>query len=70
MKTDIREICFANNNMSDRQFADLLTHMIQDEKQFNDLTKITYGSNNEFGWRTLEIIDKILRDKHPSFPLT
>ena len=70
MKSDVKEICFANNNMNDKQFADLLTHMTQDPKQFNNLHRITYGSNNELGWLTLEVLDKFLRDKHPNFPLT
>ena len=32
IKSDVKEILFANNNMNDKQFADLLSHMIEDEK--------------------------------------
>ena len=37
IEQDVKEICFANNNFTDAQFASLLSHMIADEKQFNDL---------------------------------
>ena len=67
---DVKEICFFNNNMADKQFADLLTAMIEDEKQYNDLQRISYGGNNELGQHTMTVLDKLITEKHPSFPLT
>ena len=46
---NVSEICFANNNMSDSQFAELLTAIKDETKQYNNLSRITYGSNNELG---------------------
>ena len=66
----IKEICFADNNMNDRQFADLLSHIITDEKQYNDLQRITYAGNNELGLKTLEVLDQFIKKKPVSYPLT
>ena len=67
---DINEVCFANNNISDQQFAELLSEMIDNEKVFNDLQRITYGGNNELGLKTMQVLDHLIREKHASFPLT
>ena len=67
---DINEICFVNNNISDKQFADLLQEMIKNDKVFNDLQRISYGGNNELGLKTMEVLDHIIKNKHASFPLT
>ena len=67
---DIKEIIFANNSISDKQFAEFLTHIIDNEAQFNNLQKISYGGQNELGQNTINVLDRLIKDKHPSFPLT
>ena len=67
---DIKEICLINNNIVDQQFADLLEELMQNEKVFDDLQRITYGGNNELGMKTMQMLDKLINEKHPSFPLT
>ena len=67
---DVKEICFSNNNMNDKQFADLLSRIITDEKQYNDLQRITSAGNNDLGQKTLEVLDYFIKNKNPSYPLT
>ena len=70
IKAEIQEICFANNNLSDKQFADLLDHIQLDSRLYNNLKRITYGSNNEFGHKTLASLDRFFKNKKAQFPLT
>ena len=67
---DINEICLINNNIVDDQFAELLQELMQNDKVFDDLQRITYGGNNELGMKTMETLDRLINEKHPSFPLT
>ena len=70
IEKDVHEICFANNNMNDDQFAEILTAIIEEEKQYNNLERITYGSNNELGYNSVEMLDQFIGEKNPQFPLT
>ena len=65
IKKDIKEICFANNNMTDKQFADILDAIVSNEKQHNTLQKITYGTNNELGTKTLKSLENLILNKIP-----
>ena len=69
-KTDVNEICLINNNIVDQQFSDLLEELIQNDKVFDDIQRITYGGNNELGKKSMDSLDKLINEKHPSFPLT
>ena len=70
MKRKIHEVCFSNNNMKDKQFADLLAQLVSDPKQFDSLWRIAYLNGNELGPHTLAELHRILEEKSSQFPLT
>ena len=49
MFTAAKEFCFSNNNLGDKQFADILTQMCGDQDLLEDLQGISYSHNNELG---------------------
>ena len=59
----MKEVCFSNNNLYDEDFSALLEKMITDEKTLQNLSRITYGKNNELGPKTLDIFQKLLLRK-------
>ena len=66
----VKELCFANNNLHDWQFADMLEEIISDKKVLHKLRSITYGKNNELGPKTLRIVMKLLAEKQGEKPMT
>ena len=66
---NIREICFANNQFIDKQFAQLLTHIMKDKKLYNDLQKLTY-TDNEFGVESMKVLQEMMLNKHIRYPFT
>ena len=69
MFKDVKEVCFSNNKMSDKQFADILTQIIEDGALFRKIQGITYTDNNEVGNRTLAALSRFLTEKDTAFPL-
>ena len=55
IQKDFKEICFADNGLSDKQFASLLAHIMTEEKLYNDLQKINYA-HNELGPYAVEAL--------------
>ena len=51
--------------MNDDQFAEILTAIINEEKQYNNLERITYGNNNELGYNSVEILEQFIDEKNP-----
>ena len=70
MKREINELCFSNNNLKDKQFADLLAKLVSVPAQFDSLQRITYANSNELGPLTLAVLHRILDEKSSQFPLT
>ena len=66
---DMKEICFANNALTDKQFAKLLTGIMEDKKLYMNLQKITYF-NNEFGLQSIEVLTKLFLNKNARYPIT
>ena len=58
----VKELYFANNNLSDLQFANMLREIISEQTIADNIDKIIYGKNNELGPETmetlLELVDK------------
>ena len=56
--------------MHDSQFAEMLAEIMSDGRVANNLQKITYGKDNEFGPRTLAVLTKLVAEKDGAHPLT
>ena len=56
MDDSLKELCLSNNNITDRQFSDLLEIIIADEYMQQDLQQITYSNNNELGPRSIYML--------------
>ena len=49
MFNSLKEICFSNNNLGDKPFADIINQMCSDEDLLEELARISYSNNNELG---------------------